>query len=358
MSNTPILIIDDEPSVLEGLQEFLEDEGYDVHVTADARQALPIFRKIRPQIVVTDLRMPGVSGLEIIRQIREIEQDFVSKPIGLDQFKVSLDRARDSMQAARSIQNELQSMRDELVLTQSHLQEYLQKMADSESFALAGRLLAGVLHNLNSPLSFIMSQAQLLHMVHPEVEDLQKIEEQAYRMGKIIQSVMNKVKHSHVRQEEWLNLNHVLEDEVRFLESHPFFRHEIHKEWLLADDLPPIRGIAGDFGQVFGNLLRNAAEAMKNQNTRKLTLCTSHDGCEITIAIRDTGPGIPWHLRDRIFQPFFTTKSNEVGISGSLGTGIGLSSCKQILQQYGGSIKVMSHPGQGTTFVIDVPVSA
>jgi signal transduction histidine kinase len=380
MSQTPVLIIDDEPSIREGLKEFLEDEGYDVHLAADGGEALGIFEKVYPDLVVTDLRMPGMPGIEVISRIKELRDDtavivitghgtlqsavaairlkvfdFIDKPIDLDQFKSTLDRARDGLQTARKVKEEMDSLWEQLALAQSHLNEYRQKMAEVEPLALAGRLMAGLLHNLTSPLSYIKGEAELLQMIHPEVENLEKIKEQARRMTRIIRTVLKRVKKSQDRQVEWLQLNTILEEEVLFLESHPFFRHEIEKEWHLADNLPLFNGTAADFGQIFGNILRNAAEAMKGQPTRKMVLCTSYNESEIIITIRDTGPGISREIRDRMFQPFFSTKIGEVGISGSFGMGLGLYSCQQLVQQYGGSIELVSSPGQGAVFRIHLP---
>jgi signal transduction histidine kinase len=380
MSNTSILIIDDEPLVGEVLTEFLKDEGYDVHLSADGKEALGVFQEVRPELVITDLNMPGISGIDVIRGIREMSRDtpvivitgygsldtavdairlnvfdFISKPIVLKELKATLGRAREHIVTARKIQEELNSVRDPLALTQIRLTEFLKKMTESESVALTGRLLAGVLHNLNSPLTCIMGHTELLQETHPDVRELEIIQKEAHKMAEIIQSVLNKVRHPHVRQEEWLDLNQILKDEVRFLEASPYFRFEIEREWLLTELLPFFRGIAADFGQVFGNLLRNAAEAVRDQETKKLILSTSYDENEITITIRDNGPGIPNHLQDRLFQPFFSTKTKVVGISGTLGTGLGLYSCQQIVQQYGGSIQVISSPEHGAVFLIRLP---
>jgi signal transduction histidine kinase len=381
-SLTPVLIIDDEPSVLEGLKEFLEDEGYSVHLASSGSEGLGIFSKVKPELVVTDLRMPGISGMDFIRQVKTINPDvavivitgygtlatavdairlnvfdFIGKPIDLEQFKATLDRARDSVAKSQKIHKELESLKEQLLLAQSHLSEYQEKVSEVESLALAGRLLAGILHNLNSPLTYIMGQTQILQMIHPEVENLEKIEEQAVRMGQIITTLLKRVKQSQVRQSEMLQLNQVLRDEALFLESHPYFRTEIRKEWRLANDLPLIQGIASDFSQVFGNIFRNAAEAMKNQPIRILTISSSYDEQEIRITIQDTGPGIPKSLQRSIFQPFFSTKVKEVGISGSVGMGLGLYSCQQMVHQYGGRIELVSRPGKGATFIIHLPKS-
>jgi signal transduction histidine kinase len=379
-NRTSILIIDDEPAVVEGLKEFLEDEGYEVYSAHDGREGLNVFAKIKPALVVTDLRMPGISGMEVIRQIKELREDvavivitgygslgsaldairlkvfdFITKPIDLYQFKATVDRARDISMRAVKIQREIECLHERLALARSHLNEYQEKMSEVESMALAGRMLAGILHNLNSPLTYIMGQAQMLQMIHPDLTDLEKIEEQAVRMGQIITATLRKVKQSQVRQREFLQLNEVLMQEVLFLDSHPYFRHEIEKHWDLALDLPLVEGITADFSQVFGNLLRNAAEAMRGQKTKRLTLISRHDEHEIQVRIGDTGPGIPKHYQERIFQTFFSTKTQNLGISGSVGMGLGLCNSQQLIQSYGGKIELVSQLGRGATFIVILP---
>jgi signal transduction histidine kinase len=378
MVQTPILIVDDEPSVLEGLQEFLEDEGYDVHLSDNGGEALKLFQNVQPEVVVMDLRMPGLSGMEAIRRIREMDEDvpiiiitgygslesaihalhlnvfdFISKPIDLDQFKSVLDRARESMKTVRRIQGEVDSIRERILMARTHLETTPRQ--GEKIIADAGQPIASILHNLNNPLSYILGQVQILQMSYPEIRELNKIEKQASRMAQIIQSVLRKFKNTKVFQEEWLDLNQALREEVMNVESHPYFQGELHKEWDLGDNLPMFKGIAADFAQIFGNILCNAAEAMKGQATKRVIVRTSYSDSEITIEIEDNGPGIPERLQERIFEPFFSTKNRELLISGTFGTGLGLYSCRELVASYGGSIEAISKHGQGAVFVIRLP---
>jgi len=256
---------------------------------------------------------------------------------------------------ARRLDQELEAQKEQLSLTRLCLNEYREKLSEVESLALAGQHLAGILHNLISPLSYIMGHAQLLRMLHPEVERLEKIEAQAVRMEKIIGTILTKLKHSRSRQRELLQLNEILKEEVSFLEAYPFFKHEVRTCLDLAHELPEFEGLAADFSQLFGNLLRNAVEALQGQPRRELIITSCHDDCRICISIEDSGSGIAEHLYERIFQPFFSTKTSSVGVSGSLGTGLGLYSCRQLVLQYGGSIEVKSEPGHGTRFTVCLP---
>jgi signal transduction histidine kinase len=376
----PILLIDDEVSVLEGLKEFLEDEGYDVHLARNGNEGIRVFNEVRPDLVVTDLRMPGLSGMDVIRQIKTANPqtavivitgygsmetavaairlkvfDFIGKPIDLVELRETLDRARQGLAMARSLDQELEAQKEQLSLTRLCLNEYREKLSEVESLALAGQHLAGILHNLISPLSHIMGHAQMLRVLHPEVERLEKIEAQAVRMKKIIGTILAKMKHSRSRQSELLQLNEIVKEEISFLEAYPFFKYEVRTCLDLAHELPEFEGIAADFSQLFGNLLRNAVEALQGQPRRELTITSGHDDCQICISIEDSGSGIAEHLYERVFQPFYSTKTSSVGVSGSLGTGLGLYSCRHLVLQYGGSIEVKSEPGHGTRFTVILP---
>ena len=120
----------------------------------------------------------------------------------------------------------------------------------------------------------IMGQTEFLQMVHPEIENLTVIQDQARRMGKIVSAIMQRLKSSQSRRLEWIQVNKLLEEEVFFMECQPFFKFEIEKEWQLEDNLPLVRGIPAELNQVFGNIIRNAAEAMIEQPKKRLTIKT------------------------------------------------------------------------------------
>lgn len=383
MHDTPILIVDDEESVLEGLGEFLEDEGYKVYKAQDGNVGLQVFRSVKPDLVMTDLRMPGMSGIELIGEIRKLKEntpvivftgygaletaidaihlrvfDFVKKPVDLDSLKETLDRARRNVQVARQVQDEMDVLREQLASFQTRLQEQLVRFAEVEPLIQTGRLLAGILHDLNNPLMHIMGQTEFLQMLHPEIENLGMIQEQARRMGKMVSAIMQRLKSSQSRKMEWIQVNKLLEEEIFFMECQPFFKFEIEKEWQLEDNLPVVRGIPAELSQVFGNIIRNAAEAMIGQPVKRLVIATRYKAGAIHVSIQDSGPGIPRHLQHRIFESFFSTKSGGAGMMGSMGMGIGLYHSKELIQQYGGSIEVVSEPGGGATFMVHLPTGS
>ncbi|MEN6438854.1 MAG: response regulator [Syntrophobacter sp.] len=380
MPRTSLLLIDDERSFLEGLELFLEDEGYEVHLSRNGDEALTVFQEISPALVVTDLRMPGLSGIEVIRRMKDLKRDtliiiltghaslqsaveairldvfdFLSKPIDLDQFKSVLDRARENIQRARRAERERRCIRDQLAHARHHLELHKEDMEMQKMFATAGQLMPAMLHNLNNRLTLIVGETQMLKAIHPEMNAVERIDRHACFMSQIIRSFLRKVKPSTSRQETILNLNQILVEEVSFLESHPNFNRGMEKEWRLADSLPPVEGVAADFAQVFENLLFNAAEAMQEQAVKKLFLATLYSDSELRVVIGDNGPGIPAEIREHLFEPFFSTKTRNRGVSGGIGTGLGLYSCRQILREYGADIEVVSSPGQGARFEISIP---
>jgi signal transduction histidine kinase len=383
MKGTPLLIIDDEQAVREGLREFLEDEGYEVHEAQDGSAGLSIFRQVKPDLVLTDLRMPGMSGIELVSQIRKLKEetaiilftgygtlrsaidaihlqvfDFIAKPVDLDYLKDTLERARANLHETRLIQGEMAILREQLVSSQTQLREQISRFSEVEPLIQTGRLLAGVLHDLNSPLMSIMGQAEFLQVLHPEIENVGVIQKQAQRMRKIVTVIMQRIRSSQSRRLECININTLLQEEVLFLECQPYFKHEVEKRWQLGDNLPLIRGIPLEFNQVFGNILRNAAEAMIERSEKQLTIKSWHDDSGVHVSIQDTGPGIPAHLEDRIFQPFFSTKGATSGMMGSMGMGIGLYHSRELVQQYGGTIEMISEPCSGANFIVHLAVGA
>ena len=163
MTNTPILIVDDEPGVLEGLKDFLEDEGYEVHEALEANEGLEVFRSVRPDMVLTDLRMPGMTGIELIGEIRKLDRetpivvvtgygtlesaidaikldvfDFITKPIDLDSLKGTLERAKATLTRVDQVEREVASLREQLDLFQSQWKEQLSRFSEVEPLIHTG----------------------------------------------------------------------------------------------------------------------------------------------------------------------------------------------------------------------------
>ena len=152
-------------------------------------------------------------------------------------------------------------------------------------------------------------------------------------------------------QHRWVpwNPNQSVKQTVSLLGKQALF-HNIHVVEELDPGLPEIITDPGQLNQVIINLMTNAADAMGGNGTLTLRTYTLPGDDKIALELSDTGAGIPPEILSRIFDPFFTTK--EVG----KGTGLGLSTVYGIIQEHGGTIEVQSQVGQGTTFLIHLPL--
>ena len=241
------------------------------------------------------------------------------------------------------------------------------QLTQSEKLSSIGLLAAGVAHEVNTPLAVISSYTQMLTKqlrLQPELAQrldpvLSKITQQTFRASEIVNGLLN---FSRTSASEFvpINLNQILHDSAILLE-HQFKTSQIRLESDLDPELAPIHGNQGKLQQVLLNLMLNARDAMSSVpvdggSARVIRLRTRNEESCAIVEITDSGVGIePEHLH-RIFDPFFTTKTNPQP-GQHKGTGLGLAVSYGILQEHGGTIKVDSIPGQGTTFRLELPAA-
>jgi two-component system, NtrC family, sensor kinase len=225
-----------------------------------------------------------------------------------------------------------------------------------------GTLAAGVAHEINNPLTFVISNlsflANELRTLSGELpvgrlaETEEVLREAAMGANKVRQIVADLKTFSRADDDvpTAVNLQNVIESAITIARAELRARARVVRDYV---DVPPVEGSEGRLGQVFLNLLINAAQAIPpgqpdhHEIRIKLRVVQGH----VIVEVRDTGAGIPPEMRSRIFDPFFTTK--PVGE----GTGLGLFVCQGIITRFGGEISVESEPGQGTTFRILFPTA-
>jgi two-component system NtrC family sensor kinase len=223
------------------------------------------------------------------------------------------------------------------------------RLVQADKLSSIGLLAAGVAHEVNTPLAVISTYAQMLTKQVGDDEQksrmLDKIAKQTFRASEIVNSLLNFSRTSTTELTE-VSINKVIQETLSLLE-HQFKSAELTVELKLETLLPAITGNAGKLQQVFLNLFINARDAMTPGGT--LTVESGNDSAIVRIDVSDTGQGIaPEHL-NRIYDPFFTTKSARKG------TGLGLSVSYGIIQEHGGTIEVFSRPGIGTRFRLELP---
>lgn len=224
-----------------------------------------------------------------------------------------------------------------------------QQIGRSEKLASIGRLAAGVAHEINNPLTGVLTFAHLLrdkpNMDEQDRQDLNLIIHETTRAAEIVRGLLDFARERAAIKEP-LDINDVVRRTVRLIRNQKSF-DQIRIEEQLAEGLPEVEGDMNQLQQVLLNLSLNACEAMPQGGT--ITVQSAAADGRVVLTITDTGCGIKKDLFDKIFDPFFTTK--PVG----KGTGLGLSVTYGIVESHGGTIEVASDEGKGTTFTITLP---
>ncbi len=232
------------------------------------------------------------------------------------------------------------------------LRQVQQQLVQTEKLSALGELVSGVAHELNNPLATIMGTAELFSAW--ELPDklqrmVERIQREAYRAGRIVRNLLTFSRH-HKPETGWHDLASIVQDlvEMRALDLE---RRGVQLTASVDPGLPLLQVDPYQLHQVLLNLVNNAADAIEETGRPgHVVIRAGFGGERVRIEIADDGPGIPEENLAKIFNPFFTTK--PVG----KGTGLGLSICYGIIREHGGSIRVKTSPGKGTTFIIELPM--
>jgi two-component system sensor histidine kinase DctS len=230
-----------------------------------------------------------------------------------------------------------------------------EKLAATARLVTVGEMASTMAHELNQPLSAIASYTTgCLNLLESgggpsaELEEaLRKTGQQAQRAGRIIRRV-----HDFVRKREptrtSVRINAVVEEAVGFADADAR-RRLVRVDVALGADGPELRGDPVLLQQVVLNLLRNAMDAMAGTapEARAIRVATAAGPDGVTVSIADRGAGIPPEVREHLFQPFYTTKAE--------GMGMGLNICRSILELHGGRVWADPNPGGGTIFSFSIP---
>jgi two-component system, NtrC family, sensor kinase len=225
------------------------------------------------------------------------------------------------------------------------------QMAQSEKLASLGRLASGIAHEINNPLTGVLSYSTVLY---EEIKDpgyradLKVIIDESMRCREIVKGILDFARETKIDKRPG-SINKIINELFGILDKHVNFQNiRIKKD--LAENLPEVNIDVNQIKSVFNNLAVNAADAMHNGG--ELTVRTRFEEAanKIVITVSDTGMGIKKEDLSKIYDPFFTTK--ETG----KGTGLGLSVTYSIIQRHNGTISVDSTEGKGTVFTIEFPV--
>ncbi len=377
-----ILLVEDDYSIREAVHDILEAEGYDVVQAENGRDALQRLRAgAPPDLIVLDLRMPVMDGWEF-RAAQKNDPALATIPV----LAVSADGSAkaEAIAADGYLRKPLSTstLLDTVarILAQVERQRLLGRLEEAERFAALGRLAAGVGHEINNPLTYVSVNVDLavteidLWLAHarvhlgdapgaavpaagsvPTPESLATLREMLEDSRSGLRRIRDVVKNLQSLsrppepKRELFSLNEVLDESLAMARNHVDHRATVVKRYGV---LPPLSGDRSAIGQVFLNLLLNAAQALPEGHAEEneIALTTLVLEGELAVEIRDTGAGIPRDVLPHIFEQFYTTK--PIGE----GTGLGLAVSHRIVTDHGGQILVDSELGRGSTIRVVLPL--
>jgi len=234
----------------------------------------------------------------------------------------------------------------------SELKKIHGQLFRSEKLASLGKLAAGVAHEINNPLTGVLTNASLLLEDLPEgdskKEDARVIVNETIRCREIVKRLLDFARQT-IPMKKLTNINSLVDNIVLLVRNQASFRN-IDIERDLADNLPEIMADGDQIQQVLINFILNASDAMPKGGSLNIKSRLMENSEYIELKFIDTGCGISEENKDRIFDPFYTTKES--------GTGLGLSISYGIIEQHGGTIHVESEIGKGTTFIVQLPIKS
>lgn len=241
----------------------------------------------------------------------------------------------------------------------TELQNLRQQLLQSEKLAIMGQLAAGVAHEINNPINGIITYIHLLlkkldeNKVETETwkKNLKLVERETKRIGRLVKNLLNFSRKTEPDLGQ-VSLKQLIEESLSLLEDQFLIKNiKIIKDYV--DGIPNVLGDYNQLQQVIMNLVLNAVQAVDKQGKIKITLAAEGakgSECFINLNIWDNGAGIPKEDLDKVFDPFYTTKTGNKG-----GVGLGLSIAKQIINEHHGRITIQSEVGKGTNVSIRLP---
>lgn len=375
MSSDPVvLIVDDEPRNQRIVSETLEGH-YPVTLAATGEEAMAFLEKSSPDLVLLDIMMPGMDGYEVCRRIRGnprlaytkvvlvsgramLEERLKGYEAGADDY-MTKPFIPEELLAKAKVFVRLAQMERELSESNKSLGKKVSdaeaKIVETAKMSALGEMAGGIAHEINTPLATLL----LISEYNEEKFARNQVSVEALKNDfTIIKGAVRKIS----------SIIKGLQFFARDSAGDPFVAAELRQicadTLLLCSERFKKKGIdlrieecgaelrcrPGQIGQIFLNLLNNAQDAVENLAERWIRVVLSEDASSVTIEVSNSGPPIPEPVRDKVFQPFFTTK--EVGTA----TGLGLSVCQGIAKSHGGSIHLDTsspHP----RFIVNLPKS-
>ena len=397
-----MLIVDDEEGPRQSLRVIFKDD-YDLLMASDGTSAIELAQKNKIDIAVCDIRMAGMSGIEVLERLKYVDPsievvmmtafettdtmrqalrlracDYINKPFDISTMRAAVSNAMQRRTLESEIHNNAEQLQEMLVELQNQKME--EQIANTR-----GEIYASIIHDINGPLTVISGFVQLMNQrfgtaTRMGVEDLEFIKD---RLRIITRQVTNCIEISRrylgflrrqADEAPRVAVNQLLADLHQLVNVHP----SLMNNQFVIHPVPEEIGVrinGTDLIQILLNLTVNGFQCSPQNHLveiegtvlrEPLDLAAFKDGVEtrflnvenfdntapvLQLSIRDNGPGIPPEVLPKIFQPYFTTKSARQG------TGLGLNIVQRLIKEAKGALRVQTRLGEGTTFTIYLPAA-
>ena len=372
-----IVLIDDEPDIRDVISISLKDRGYRVETAADGRTGIALCAGKEPQIAITDIRMPGMNGIQVLKALKESHpdmevivrtafadmdlavqalqldaSDFITKPVHDETLHLALERARQRYMARKQA-------RDYTTLLEKENASQAQILHQDKMMSM-GRLAASVVHEINNPLSGILNYSRLMLKIlkkgalTPERQDkfihyLDLVEKESDRCSHIVSNLLDFSRKSSPAFAP-VNIPDLLA-RCLALSAHKLELQNITLSRHIQEGISLVEGDFNQLQQCVINLIFNAADAMPEGGDLIIDVRIDSREALLIICVEDTGTGVAPQDLPHIFEPFYTTKKEGYGV------GLGLSTVYGIMEQHNGSVEVRNRPDAGTAFLLKLPLA-
>ncbi len=228
----------------------------------------------------------------------------------------------------------------------------------SDKISTLTTVFFGLSHNLINPLTAIQGKIQIFGMRHPEFKtEIDNLLNQCATMTNILEDITQKFRQEQNTNIRPIDINNMIENELRFVNLDLYVKHKIQKEFVPAENLPPVSAIYSDLSIIFNHILMNSIAAVNDSENKSITIATALDGEYVAVTIEDTGCGISDDDLQKIFMPFYSVNSYCCSDGGPRagGRGLGLFIVYQLVQKYEGLVDMESSLGIGTKFTLRFP---
>ncbi len=373
-----LLLVDDEEGIRKVLKITLESAGYEVLPAPDGETGLDIFIREKPDIVITDIKMPGIDGIELLKRIKNLNPetevimitghgdmdlavkslqyeaaDFITKPIDSHDLESAIKKAEDRISISRSIKTYMDDLK-------TLVEEKDKKLNESEKLITIGQTIAGMSHAIKNIAGGLKGSSFVLEQ-GIEHENRQYLK-QGWEMMKGNIDKITKLSLDLLNYAKTTRLNFQLENpNTPAREIFQLMGFQAKEKKIIFKFLPSTgkKLALMDSDAIHNcllNLVKNAFDAFDASNEsleqdgkRQVTLSITTEEKEIIYQVKDNGSGMSETVKDSLFKEFITTK-------GMNGTGFGLMTTKKIIEEHQGIICFQTEPGKGSEFVIRLPL--